>query len=90
MTRAKLLVAHPSNLDIALKAAQRVGIAPYAVLSMVKDPQQRVAFWMNVLVDTSGPSPAPIRLSHKESRETTAYLCFSSGTTGKSKGVMLR
>lgn len=87
---AKILIAHPRNLDIALDAAQAVGIPRSHVFSIIRDPQQRVPMWMDVLVDYNQPGLPPVKLTHEESKNTVAYLCFSSGTTGKSKGVMTR
>ncbi|KAI7882333.1 acetyl-CoA synthetase-like protein [Lichtheimia hyalospora FSU 10163] len=88
ISNSKVLIAHPSNLDIALDAAAAVGLPRACVFSIVRDPKQRVPLWSDVFIDYSQPALDPIPMTHQESVNTTAYLCFSSGTTGKSKGVI--
>ncbi|KAI9493745.1 4-coumarate-CoA ligase 2 [Zychaea mexicana] len=85
---AKMLIAHPSNLDIALEAAAAAGLPQSNIFSVMPDPQGRVPLWSDVLIDLNQPPLPPVKISHEESVNTVAYLCFSSGTTGKSKGVM--
>lgn len=81
MTRSKILIVHPSLLDVALEAASEAGLQQDRVFSIQRDPHQRVPTWFDVLVDYS-QSPRPLAMTDQESRETIAYLCFSSGTTG--------
>ncbi|KAI8388050.1 uncharacterized protein BYT42DRAFT_558759 [Radiomyces spectabilis] len=85
-TKSKVLIAHPSNLDRALAAAQRVGL-----------PKDRVYVFGDVPVEGVLPYASELlghrlvdieHMSLQEARETVAYLAYSSGTTGKSKGVM--
>ncbi|KAI9493746.1 hypothetical protein BDB00DRAFT_871993 [Zychaea mexicana] len=85
---AKILIAHPVNLETALDAAAAVGMPRSHVFSIVPDPKQRVRYYRDVLVDHLQPELPPIKMTHEESINTVAYLCFSSGTTGRSKGVM--
>lgn len=75
------MIAHPFNLDIALEAADQVGIPRSNVWSICDDPKNRVPNWKSVLVKGSQEAN-PIKLSDAECRSTLAYLCFSSGTTG--------
>ncbi|ODV89505.1 hypothetical protein CANCADRAFT_32738 [Tortispora caseinolytica NRRL Y-17796] len=42
-----------------------------------------------VSAETPGPTVYPIKLTEEEITKKPAYLCFSSGTTGKFKAVML-
>ncbi|KAI8141383.1 hypothetical protein BJV82DRAFT_618984 [Fennellomyces sp. T-0311] len=88
VSEAKILIAHPNNLDTALEAAAAVGLPLSSVFSVIPDPMKRVPLWSDVLVDYDQPALPPIKMTHEESVNTVAYLCFSSGTTGKSKGVM--
>ncbi|KAI9264247.1 hypothetical protein BDA99DRAFT_604667 [Phascolomyces articulosus] len=88
VSEAKILIAHPGNLDIALEAAAAVGIPPSHVFSVIRDPQQRVQHYRDVFIDYTQPELPPVKMTHDESVNTVAYLCFSSGTTGRSKGVM--
>ncbi|KAI9264248.1 hypothetical protein BDA99DRAFT_481480 [Phascolomyces articulosus] len=88
VSEAKILIAHPNNLDIAFEAAAAVGIPRSSIFSVISDPKKRVPVWSDVLVDFDQPALPPIKMTHDDSVNTVAYLCFSSGTTGKSKGVM--
>ena len=85
-----MLIAHPENLDTALDAAAAVGLPRSHIFSVIRDPQQRVPYYRDIFVDFSQPELPPIKLTHEECVNTIGYLCFSSGTTGKSKGVMTR
>ncbi|KAI9264249.1 hypothetical protein BDA99DRAFT_559531 [Phascolomyces articulosus] len=84
---AKMLIAHPSTLDRALEAAAAIGLPRSSVFSIVRDPQQRVPCWLETLIDFTQPSLPPIRLTHEESVNTVAYLCFSGGTTGRNPSI---
>lgn len=84
--KAKVIVCHESNLKIALAAAGKVGI-----------PKENVLLFGNTAVDGVQPfetvlfkdrKAVPKVLTYEEANDKIAYLCFSSGTTGKSKGVM--
>ena len=90
ISEAKMLIAHPNNLETALKAADNVGLPRSSIFSIIPDSQNRVPLWSDVLIDYSQPPLPPVKMTHDESINTVAYLCFSSGTTGKSKGVMTR
>ena len=87
---AKILIAHPSNLDKALEAATLAGIPVSNVFSIVPDPQKRVPLWLDVFIDFNQAPLSPVKMTHEESLNTVGYLCFSGGTTGRSKGVMTR
>ncbi|KAI7847802.1 hypothetical protein BDC45DRAFT_525161 [Circinella umbellata] len=88
VSEAKILIAHPQGLDVALDAAAAVGMSRSHVFSVIRDPQQRVPYYRDVFIDHSQPELSPVEMTHNESVHTVAYLCFSSGTTGRSKGVM--
>ncbi|KAI7848136.1 hypothetical protein BDC45DRAFT_524106 [Circinella umbellata] len=88
ISEAKMLIAHPNNLETALKAADNVGLPRSSIFSIIPDSQNRVPLWSDVLIDYNEPPLPPVKMTHEESVNTVAYLCFSSGTTGKSKGVM--
>jgi hypothetical protein len=70
------------NLDIALQAAQSVGVPQSNVWSICEDPKKRVSCWKRQVVK-EGREADPIKLSLEECKSTMTYLCFSSGTTGK-------
>ena len=87
---AKVLIAHPSSLDRALEAAALAGIPASNVFSIVSDPQKRASLWLDAFINFKQPPLSPVKMTHEESVNTVGYLCFSGGTTGRSKGVMTR
>lgn len=90
ISRAKILIAHPQNLETAFEAARLAKLPAASVFVIERDPKSRAPLWSDVLVDYDQPERPPIPMTYEDSRNTVAYLCFSSGTTGKSKGVMTR
>ncbi|KAI8095185.1 hypothetical protein BDF21DRAFT_405361 [Thamnidium elegans] len=88
VSKAKYIIAHPINIDIALEAAEATGIPKSNVWSICADPANRVPDWRSMVVRGPEESDA-IKLTVEESKSTLAYLCFSSGTTGQPKGVMI-
>ncbi|KAI9485069.1 hypothetical protein BDB00DRAFT_851723 [Zychaea mexicana] len=86
-TKAKVIVAHPSNVETALSAAKVVGIAQANVFVFGNDVVKGVQPYCKVLLGNRVAKPVEFE-SAEQARETLAFLCFSSGTTGKSKGVM--
>lgn len=82
ISKSKYIIAHPINIDVALQAAKAVGIPESNVWSICDDPKGRVDNWRKVVVN--GPKEAdPVKFTVEESKSTLAYICFSSGTTGK-------
>ncbi|EIE78540.1 hypothetical protein G6F46_005763 [Rhizopus delemar] len=83
-TKAKVIIAHESNIKIAKEAANKVGISHIfvfgdeAVDGIVPFTQALFSDRRIILEE----------ITPEEAKETVTYLCFSSGTTGKSKGVM--
>lgn len=82
MSKAKYLIAHSFNLEIALEAAKLVGIPASNVWCINDDPKKRAKHWKE-MVANSAEEADPINYTAAECRNTLAYLCFSSGTTGK-------
>ncbi|SCV74333.1 BQ2448_6765 [Microbotryum intermedium] len=88
----ELLMCHPHNLDVALTATKAVGWSEHK-------QEQRIV--LAVMADEAGPAGntyksisdlvkskhelAPFRVEGPKS--TVAYLGYSSGTSGKAKGV---
>ncbi|KAG0167527.1 hypothetical protein DFQ30_005988 [Apophysomyces sp. BC1015] len=83
---AKILIAHPLNLDSALKAAEMVGLPKNRVFIFGEKAVNGIQPYTRVFMGHR--QAIPVELTKEEAKETVAYLCFSSGTTGRSKGVM--
>lgn len=89
---ASVIVAHPELLAVAVEGAKKAGV-----------PLNRIFLYGDKEVDgfkpysaTFPPENTPerqlaqvVNLNGQLSSETTALICYSSGTTGKSKGVEL-
>ncbi|KAG2235180.1 hypothetical protein BDF21DRAFT_456100 [Thamnidium elegans] len=86
MTSAKILIAHETNVEIAVKAADMVGLSRSRIFVFGKNQVQGIDPWFQVFMGERRATL--ISLTAQEAKETVVYLCFSSGTTGKSKGVM--
>ncbi|KAI9248196.1 hypothetical protein BY458DRAFT_526649 [Sporodiniella umbellata] len=85
-SKAKVLVAHETNISIALAAAKAVGIRESNIFVFGERAIDGVLPYTQSLF--SERRVAIEVMTPEESDERVAYLCFSSGTTGKSKGVM--
>ncbi|KAI9307111.1 hypothetical protein BJ944DRAFT_281646 [Cunninghamella echinulata] len=86
LSKAKILLAHPENIDIALKAAENVGIPKSNILLFGNKSINGVLPYRDVLMKDRRATLVP--LTPEEIRSKPCFLCFSSGTTGLSKGVM--
>ncbi|KAF8926062.1 hypothetical protein EDD21DRAFT_369954 [Dissophora ornata] len=89
---ASVIVANPELLPVAIEGAKKVGL-----------PLDRIFLYGDKEVDgfkpysaTFPPKDTPesllapvVNLNGQAALETTALICYSSGTTGKSKGVEL-
>ncbi|CAO3689637.1 unnamed protein product [Rhizopus stolonifer] len=84
--KAKVLVCHESNLKTALVAARRTGIPRKRIFLFGDQSIQGIKPFKTALVKER--KVTLVELSYQEAKTKVAYLCFSSGTTGKSKGVM--
>ncbi|ORY93010.1 hypothetical protein BCR43DRAFT_477892 [Syncephalastrum racemosum] len=85
-TSAKVLIAHPENIDRALEAAAQVKLPKQNIFIFGDQPVKGIQPFKTALMGTRRAEIC--RMSPAESKDVTAYLCFSSGTTGRSKGVM--
>ncbi|KAI8646262.1 hypothetical protein BD408DRAFT_410456 [Parasitella parasitica] len=86
MTSAKILIAHPSNLELALVAADMVGLSKERIFVFGGAAVNGVLPYYQVFLNERRATP--VEFTAEEAKDSVAYLCFSSGTTGKSKGVM--
>ncbi|KAJ2958567.1 hypothetical protein NQZ79_g5881 [Umbelopsis isabellina] len=84
--RAKYIVTSEENLKIALDAAQQVGLPKKNMfLFGQKTIDGVLPYTQAILADEECPAE---EYDFEQAKTTTSYLCFSSGTTGRSKGVM--
>ncbi|KAG0167571.1 hypothetical protein DFQ28_004589 [Apophysomyces sp. BC1034] len=84
-TKAKVLVAHQTNIETALEAAKSVGLPPSHVFVFGGSVVKGIRPYSELLVQRLA---VPVEYNYEEAKDTVAILCFSSGTTGRSKGVM--
>ncbi len=87
LVKARMLIAHPSMLPVALEGAQAIGIpSDHIVLfeplagSPYSNIQDLVKFGLGQVQQFT-----PLRLGPGEARTKLALLLLSSGTTGKPK-----
>ncbi|KAJ1302096.1 hypothetical protein OPQ81_000927 [Rhizoctonia solani] len=96
-TRSKLLFAHPTNIQVALQAAQEVGIEKSRIITLLStDKQLNAAIHGILTIDqlineglTSRAYFKEKRLSLGENKTKVAFYSFSSGTTGRPKAVAI-
>ncbi|KAI9257311.1 hypothetical protein BDA99DRAFT_516103 [Phascolomyces articulosus] len=86
-TKAKIIIAHPMNVETAFEAADIVGLDKTKVFVFGDNVVKGAEPYTKKLLGNRVAEPADFQ-SPEQARETIAFLCFSSGTTGKSKGVM--
>lgn len=86
MTKAKVIICHEENLETALIAGARVGVPKKNILIFGDKAVSGVQPFQTALIRDR--KAVPQELTYEEAKEKVAYLCFSSGTTGRSKGVM--
>ncbi|KAI8979391.1 hypothetical protein BDF20DRAFT_906057 [Mycotypha africana] len=87
MTKAKVLITHTACLESALEAADSVNLPRSHIFVFGKHIVNGIHPYSQVFLSHTR-CEGPVHLTSKEAKETVAYLCFSSGTTGTSKGVM--
>ncbi|GAA5963312.1 hypothetical protein JCM8115_000973 [Rhodotorula mucilaginosa] len=88
---AKLVLVHPTVLDIALAATQQMGWSEQQqtaqiVIALRDDeagPAAKRFKTLDYLLSSQKMEPHPV----KDVKNTVAYLGYSSGTSGKAKGV---
>ncbi|KAH9927929.1 amp dependent CoA ligase [Epithele typhae] len=90
-TSARLLIAHPGSLPVALDAAARAGLAPQRVVVFDPVPSSKHTDVQALIAEGNMRAQTFIerRLAPGEGRQKLAFLSFSSGTTGRPKAVMI-
>lgn len=85
-TKSKVLIFHYDNINIALAAGTRAGIDKNNMFVFGDKAIKGVKPFQKVLINVREAILED--LTHEQCKKRTALLCFSSGTGGKSKGVL--
>ncbi|KAG2173429.1 hypothetical protein INT44_008781 [Umbelopsis vinacea] len=85
-TKSKIVIASAETLAVALEAAKLAGIPKSNVFLFDDREIDGVQPYTKVLL--ADQEMEAVEYTYEEACSTIAYLCFSSGTTGRSKGVM--
>jgi 4-coumarate--CoA ligase len=86
-SRAKLLVTHISLLPTVLATAKKIGFPVDKILVLGDEASARTSglkHFKSIFRNPHTDAPRPVNPS-----EDLAFIIYSSGTTGKPKGVML-
>ncbi|CAJ0833129.1 13357_t:CDS:2 [Entrophospora sp. SA101] len=88
-SKASIIVAHPSTLPTVLKAANNVKIptSKIFVFDENEDLDHGIRTFISLFKDDDDDSAIIHYTTEEEVKSTVAYLCYSSGTTGRQKGV---
>ncbi|CAJ0845838.1 9577_t:CDS:2, partial [Entrophospora sp. SA101] len=88
-SKASIIVAHPSTLPTVLKAANNVKIptSKIFVFDENEDLDHGIRTFISLFKDDDDDSAIIHYTTEEKVKSTTAYLCYSSGTTGRQKGV---
>lgn len=87
MTKAKVLIAHPSNVELALAAADLVGLAKDRIFLFGDKSVSGVLPYSQVFLNQRRATP--VEFTAQQAEDSVAYLCFSSGTTGRKQASIL-
>ncbi|KAJ1330162.1 hypothetical protein BSLG_009692 [Batrachochytrium salamandrivorans] len=82
---SSVLIVSPDLTDNACAAAKRVGIPADRIFVLAEHPIGSLRTFSSLLSELPLPT---ITFTSDELKNTPAYLCYSSGTTGRSKGVI--
>ncbi|KAF9112697.1 putative fatty-acid--CoA ligase FadD10 [Mortierella sp. AM989] len=89
---ASVIVTHPELIKTAVQAAQKTGIPTNRIFLFGDDEFEGFKPYTSTFPPENTPESqlAPVaNLNGQAAKDTTAIICYSSGTTGKSKGVEL-
>ncbi|KAG0266307.1 hypothetical protein BG011_002715 [Mortierella polycephala] len=89
---ASVLVTHPELLSVAITGARKVGLPAEKIFLYGDQAVDGFRPYSSLLPPISTPESQLAKvvvMDHRTAKETTALICYSSGTTGRSKGVEL-
>ncbi|GBC08165.1 hypothetical protein RclHR1_07940004 [Rhizophagus clarus] len=81
---ASVIISHPNYLDKSIKAASAANIHESKIFLF---DENEIGEFQPFLSLFSNQEIKPEEYTPEETKSITAYLCYSSGTTGKNKGV---
>jgi len=82
---AKILIAHSSLIDVAEKAIQSM---PQVQLIQADGDRDKHRNPTAEFLAATSPATDILSIEPREAKEHLSFMCFSSGTTGRAKGVM--
>lgn len=81
---ASIIIAHPNTISTAIEASIDAKIPKSNIFVFGDHEINGIQPYTSIL---SIREIEPVRFTPEEIKSTTAFLCYSSGTTGKNKGV---
>ncbi|KAI0672229.1 phenylacetyl-CoA ligase [Trametes maxima] len=93
IAKPSLLVAHVENLPVAIEAAKAVGLS-HSQIVVLDGEKSKTKLSFKSVEELVNEKALPPYTEYKftkpgQAREKIAFLCFSSGTTGKPKAVAI-
>jgi acyl-CoA synthetase (AMP-forming)/AMP-acid ligase II len=88
-SKAQYLIAHAESLDVAVKAARNAGIPTSKVLVIGDSFDGYVGISDLIVYGKASPAIEEISFAPGEAGGRLAFLCYSSGTSGLPKGVLM-
>jgi acyl-CoA synthetase (AMP-forming)/AMP-acid ligase II len=82
---AKILIAHSSLIDVAEKALKSI---PHVQLIQADGDRDKHGNPTAESLAVTSPATDLVSIEPSESNDRLSFMCFSSGTTGRAKGVM--
>ncbi|CAG8483975.1 10169_t:CDS:2 [Diversispora eburnea] len=87
-SNSSIIIVHPFCLSAVKEAAKNLKIPQSRILLFGdKEIDGFQPFNTSLISNNEKEEFKPIEYTFEEAKSTTAYLCYSSGTTGKQKGV---
>jgi long-subunit acyl-CoA synthetase (AMP-forming) len=88
-SKAKFLIAHSESLAVAIKAATTAGMSASNILVIGDSIDGYVGISDLIIHGKTAPAIDEIAFAPDEAGRRLALLCYSSGTSGLPKGVLM-